>query len=396
MVASPVLMSASGRIRWAGVAAAVAATPFALALRFAHVYRRRAGHPRPSAPTSDPLSFGLAFESRLIRTPDGLELPAWWIGAVGGRAGPVVVLVHGWESARHRTLPNARFLHALGYHVLTFDVRGHGSNPAEADPVSAGEFGADALAAVEAALGDPAATSVAILGHSLGAVGAILAAAAEPRVAAAILTATPADPYRLTRQTFRLAHLAMPDVVAYPLAWLTTRVYLEPRRWKAREISATDAVRRYAGPILAIHGTDDTVVPIGHLGRIVKAARISRTGIPHAAPVESLEIAGGQHSWLYEDPAYRAAIGGFLAATLGGTRTPEAAATLAASVDVRRPTEPEHGFSSLADARSTLPPEFGDGATSHDGASGTDVQSTSGALSIPDAVRLLAADVSGG
>ena len=40
---------------------------------------------------------------------------------------------------------------------------------------------------------------------------------------------TPADPYRLTRQTFRLAHLPIPDPIAYPLAWLTTRVYLRPR-----------------------------------------------------------------------------------------------------------------------------------------------------------------------
>ena len=66
-------------------------------------------------------------------------------------------------------------------------------------------------------------------GHSMGAIGAILAGAAEPRVAAVVATSAPADPYRLTRQTFRLAHLPIPDPIAYPLAWLTTRVYLRPR-----------------------------------------------------------------------------------------------------------------------------------------------------------------------
>ena len=43
-----------------------------------------------------------------------------------------------------------QFLTAAGFHCLTIDVRGHGENPAETLPVSAGEFGTDALAAFEA------------------------------------------------------------------------------------------------------------------------------------------------------------------------------------------------------------------------------------------------------
>ena len=303
------------------------------------------------APTSDPSDFGLPFEVRSIATHDGLELPAWWIPAPIDAKAPAIVLVHGWESARHRTLPNAQFLHALGYHVLTVDIRGHGLNAPETLPVSAGEFGIDALAAVEAALGDERVTQVAVFGHSMGSIGAILAAAAEPRVAAAVLTATPADPYRLTRQTFRLAHLPIPNVIAYPLAWLTTRVYLEPRAHTVDAISATTAIRRFRGPILAIHGTDDRVVPFGHLGRLVAAARAARRDDPAAAPVTELVIPGGQHSWMYEYPAYRAAIGGFLAAAIEGPLAPEEAARLAESIDARRPTEPDHAFSAVAAGR---------------------------------------------
>lgn len=339
-------MPTSRKLRLAGIGAAATAAPFALAWRFAHVYRRRAGFPKPLAPTFDPSELGLAFEARTIRTPDGLDLPAWWIEAPGGGVAPTIVLVHGWESARHRTLPNAVFLHALGYHVLTVDIRGHGENVAETLPVSAGEFGADALAAVRAALADPLVSRVAILGHSLGAVGSILAAAAEPRVAAVVLTATPADPYRLTRQTFRLARLPIPAPIAYPLAWLTTRVYLEPRGHRPSEISATDAIRRYAGPVLAIHGTDDSVVPFGHLERLVRA-RATGPEADDRPPVESLAIPGGMHSWLYEFPAYRAAIGRFLATVLGGPLPPDEAARTAEGTDVKRPAEPGHEFSAL-------------------------------------------------
>ena len=284
----------------------------------------------------------------MVPTPDGLSLPAWWIPARDGRPGPTVVLVHGWESGRHRTLPNAQFLHALGYHVLTVDVRGHGANVPEELPVSAGEFGSDALAAVEAALARADVTEVAILGHSMGAIGAILAAAAEPRVAAVVLTATPADPYRLTRQTFRLARLPIPDPIAYPLAWLTTRVYLEPRGHDVASVSATTAIRRYRGPILAIHGTDDRVVPVSHLERLAAAAREERSGTgADAAAVETLVIPGGQHSWMYEFPAYREAVARFLATRLGGPLEPDEAARVAIAVDARRPPDDDQRFTAI-------------------------------------------------
>lgn len=347
-LASPVPVTSKSRIRLAGIATAAVAAPIAAALRFAYVYRRRAGHPRPQAPTSDPSDFGLGFEDRSVPTSDGLVLPAWWIPAAGRERAPAIVLVHGWESARHRTLPNAQFLHALGYHVLTLDVRGHGANEAETLPVSAGEFGADALAGVEAALADAAVTAVAVLGHSMGSVGAALAAAAEPRVAALVLTATPSDPYRMTRQTFRLAHIPLPDPIAYPLAWLTTRVYLGPRGRAPREISASAALGRYTGPAMAIHGTDDQVVPFRHLERLVAAGRKARAGNPDAAPIETVVIPDGRHSWLYEFPAYRGAIGRFLATALGGPMSPDQAALVAEGIDARRPVEPDHGFSALA------------------------------------------------
>ena len=158
-----------------GIAAAIAATPFALAYRFAVVYRRRAGFPRPRPPSVDPSALGLAFEDVVVPSPGTSGLPGWFLPARGGEPGPGVALVHGWESARDRTLPIAEFLLAAGFHCLTIDVRGHGANPPETLPVSAGEFGTDALAAFEALIARPEVTVGAIAGHSLGGIGALLA-----------------------------------------------------------------------------------------------------------------------------------------------------------------------------------------------------------------------------
>jgi len=342
-VPSPTLV---GTIRRAGIAAAAALAPLGLAYRFALAYRVRAGYPRRTPPRITPADLGLPFESMLIES-DGLPLPAWFIPARHGAPGPGVVLVHGWESARDRTLPMAVFLHAAGFHCLTFDVRGNGANPAEALPLSAGEFGADTLAAFRALVEQPEVTVGAIAGHSMGAIGALLAGAADPRVAAIVATSGPADPYRLTRQTFRLARLPIPDLVAYPLAWLTTHVYVRPRGHVVDDISAATAIARYDGPVLLAHGREDVVVPATHLDRLAAAARSARAGDPFAAEIETLIIEDGQHSWLYEDPGYRRAVAGFLTRAMGGPLDPDAAADVAEATVATRIPDGEAQFEAV-------------------------------------------------
>src|SRR6185503_4338546 len=116
-----------GLVTRAGIAAAIAAAQVGLAYRFALAYRARAGYPRRFPPTMSPTDVGLAFET--TRVPSGgVELPGWFIPARSGEPGPGVVLIHGWESARDRTLPLVLFLHAAGFHCLTIDIRGHGAN----------------------------------------------------------------------------------------------------------------------------------------------------------------------------------------------------------------------------------------------------------------------------
>ncbi len=346
---SPTVM---GLVRRAGLAAAVAAAPLGLAYRFALAYRARAGYPRQHPPTIDPAALGLPFDSAFVPSGD-LRLPGWFIPARAGAPGPGVALIHGWESARDRTLPMAVFLHAVGFHCLTIDVRGHGANPAEEMPVSGGEFGLDAIAAFEALLARPEVTVGAVSGHSMGGIGAILAAAADPRVAAVVATSAPADPYRLTRQTFRLAHLPIPDPIAYPLAWLTTRVYLRPRGHTVGEISAAAAIARYRGPILLAHGDADRVVPVGHLARLEAAARAGRVDqagageVSGEAPIETLVLPGGEHSWAYESPVYRATVARFLAAALGGPLRPDDAADIAAATPADRIPDGEARFSAV-------------------------------------------------
>jgi fermentation-respiration switch protein FrsA (DUF1100 family) len=226
-------------------------------------------------------------------------------------------------------------------------VRGHGANEPELLPVSGGEFGRDTLAAVDILFGRPEVTVGAVSGHSMGAIGAILAAAADRRVAALVATSGPAGPYRLTRQTFRLANLPIPDPIAYPLAWLTTRVFLRPRGHRVSEVSSVRAIAAYHGPLLLAHGDEDAVVPLRHFERLRAAAVAARAGDPDAEPVEDLVIESGQHSWLYEFDAYRRSVAGFLAASLGGPYSPDEAAERAVAVRAERLPDVGEQFSAV-------------------------------------------------
>lgn len=336
----------------------MAAAPLGLAYRFALAYRVRAGYPRQSPPRVTPDEVGLPFELTTVHS-EGIDLPAWFIPARGGAPGPGMVLVHGWESARDRTLPMALFLHAAGFHCLTFDVRGHGANPPEDLPVSAGEFGTDTLAAFRTLLARPEVTTGGVSGHSMGGIGAILAAGADSRVGALIASSSPADPHRLTRQTFRLAHLPIPDPIAYPLAWLTTRVYLQPRGHVVGDVSASRAIARYRGPILLAHGADDTVVPPAHMDRLASAARAARAaaaargavmGTP--GPIETLLVEDGEHSWLYESPEYRRAVARFATEAFGGPLTPQLAGEIAAATLAERIPDTEGRFAATEEIES--------------------------------------------
>ena len=182
----------------------------------------------------------------------------------------------------------------------------------------------------------------------MGGIGALLAGAGDPRVAAIVATSSPADPYRLTRQTFHLARLPIPDPIAYPLAWLTTRVYVRPRGHLVHDISAAAAIARYDGPVLLVHGSEDAVVPLSHMRRLEAAARSARAGDPFAAEVETLIVEGGQHSWLYEDPGYRRTVAAFLSRAIGGPFDPAVAADLAETTDASRIAEGETQFEAVA------------------------------------------------
>jgi pimeloyl-ACP methyl ester carboxylesterase len=340
----------------AGVAAYSAAYQFALR------YRERVGLPHRSPVDITPAEFGLAYEN--VEIPAGeLCLSGWFVPAtdaadgpatspaVAGRpasapaARPGIVVVHGWESNRGRTFPHVRYLHAAGFHCLVFDIRGHGDSPSDDLPINVPEFADDTAAAVRYLAGRPEVTHIGVLGHSMGAAGAIVAAAREPLIEAVVSASSPSDLVRMTRKTFQMAEMSIPEPIATPLAWFTAALLLAPRRRAVVDASASYAAARYHGPLLLIHGAQDRGVPVEHLELIARAAEDTRD--EDDTEVETLVLPEFGHRWLYEDAGCRRRVAGFFARSLGSVDPGEAAAA-AESVDVQRPDDPVYGFGALA------------------------------------------------
>jgi hypothetical protein len=179
---------------------------------------------------------------------------------------------------------------ARGMAVLQFDERGVGASTGRFAGATTVDFARDAAAAVARVRAMPGidAARVAIVGHSEGAVEAMLVAGADRQVAALVLLGAPARPgreiARWQRQELvgsdqarwpaseRPMVLAAADAVAESLAvrdpWLRQWFTLDPR----------EVARHVRAPVLLLHGDTDRQVPPPHADEL--AAVLRANGAP--------------------------------------------------------------------------------------------------------------------
>lgn len=233
---------------------------------------------------------------------DGTLLRGWLLPA--RPSAPTIILVPGFKADRSTMLPYARFLHAAGYNLLLYDSRGTGA--------SNGQFSLglhevdDVSGAVNylQRLPDYPNHRYAVLGVSLGAGVAIVAAARTPAILGVIAdspyTNQSAEVNRL--DTFHL--LGMP----IPLAPFGPRVVDFLIGGTLSSFSPLRAIPHIAPrPVLLIHARDDTnpTTPLS------AAEALKRAG----GPTTTLWIAprGGHAGALAAQPAlYQARVKSFL------------------------------------------------------------------------------------
>ncbi|WIG57707.1 MAG: hypothetical protein OJF49_000452 [Ktedonobacterales bacterium] len=141
-----------------------------------------------------PRDFGLTMEDVRIPGPRG-ALAGWYLPA---RNGCTLICCHGINDNRGQWLDQIARLHQRGgYGALLFDFAGHGDS--EGNLVTFGVRESEDIAAVVAYLrsrGDVDIARIGILGYSLGAISAVLAAAREPALRCVMVESCFADVQR--------------------------------------------------------------------------------------------------------------------------------------------------------------------------------------------------------
>ncbi|WIG58018.1 MAG: Hydrolase, alpha/beta fold family [Ktedonobacterales bacterium] len=202
----------------------------------------------------DPHSVGMPVREVHFAASDGVRLAGWL--AMASPNAPSVILVHGFKGRRADMLPWARFLYAAGYNVLLYDSRGCGESDGWGIGLGATEPD-DVIGAVRylESLPDLRDKRFGVLGVSLGAGDALLAAAREPAIAAVVADSawTDQQPQISRMTTLPFGPVTMP---ALPYEPALVDALIGARLEDARPLAVIGQISPRA--VLLIASADDT------------------------------------------------------------------------------------------------------------------------------------------
>ncbi|MDA0296640.1 MAG: alpha/beta hydrolase [Planctomycetota bacterium] len=217
---------------------------------------------------TDPGDVDAPFESWEIDRPGGVRLPVW---DVPGHFddGPILVMIHGWGRSRLTWLPHLEDWRRRGSRVVMVDLRGHGD--AEPDGAGLGDTDVEDLVTLLDRLDAPEEKAIIVIGRSLGATVAILAAAQTDRIDGVVAVA----PYETLRVPLR-QRLRLRGLPSSYVSWLAIQglriIRRHPRSTRA-------AAARTQIPILVVLGDADPISPPGDAIAIAEAAPEGRREI---------------------------------------------------------------------------------------------------------------------
>ncbi|MEX0799690.1 MAG: alpha/beta fold hydrolase [Dehalococcoidia bacterium] len=209
---------------------------------------------------------GLHGEYVRFRSLDGTLLRGLWLP--GRKTHPTIVLCHGYFRSLYEPLDVAVALHEAGYNVLTFDFRGCGRSGGRFTTLGRKEAW-DVAAAVRYARERQPRGRVGVLGISMGASAAIIAAAHTEDIRALVAD----SPYSRMEGVMRKK---LPDFLpawAVPFGWAAIAAGEAMAGGGLRGVRPVDYIGRLAPrPLLLIYGQYDSYIPEDQPRELFQAA----------------------------------------------------------------------------------------------------------------------------
>ena len=242
-------------------------------------------------PETTPADLDLPATAVSVPTVRGKRLHGWWIPATP--EAPVIVAIHGWGGSSAVMLPLMVPFHRAGYNLLLIDARNHGQSEKDSF-ASMPRFAEDVACAVQWLREQPdyRDSRVILMGHSVGGAAVLLAASRRSDISAVVTFGAFAHPGEITGRFLEIAsvpRLLIPLMLHY-IEWRIGH------RWE--EIAPVTTVCRIRCPVLLVHGTEDTTVPVENAHRIHQACPredvelLLMEGVGHS-PVEGMELHAG-------------------------------------------------------------------------------------------------------
>ena len=194
---------------------------------------------------------------------DGIPLSAVLEGPDQGR-GPLVIFLHGFTSSKDRphNVACCRAMREAGFFTMRADLYGHGESGGEFKKHTLYKWLSNTLALIDDVRKMDRVEEIWLSGHSQGGLAAALAAGMEPdRVRGLILRAPAFMIPRAAREGNMLGRCFDPERIPDEFE-VGEGLVLEGNYIRAAQtIRAEEAIDRFPGPVLLIHGDADDVVP---------------------------------------------------------------------------------------------------------------------------------------
>ena len=222
-------------------------------------------------PSQRPIDYGMVYDEVTAKTSDGLSLAGWFVAP---KNGALILLQHGYKSARGEMLNEAGMLHRHGYGLLITSLRTHDLSDGEI--ISFGTYemkDLEAWYALARSLEGVNPDRIGIVGNSLGGTLAIEFAAMEPGVRAVVANSA----FSSLSDTIETSVKFFTGLPPFPFAPLITFWAEHEAGFRHEDVDATRWIGRISPrPVLLMQGGKDVVISVGSGQRLYDAAGAPR------------------------------------------------------------------------------------------------------------------------